>query len=188
MRRPPAARVHRLRRSLAVGVALPILALLSAGCLFGSGSPQPSSGGSAPAGSPTAAPGPTAPSSSAPAPSATPAPAPSGLAAGVYAQVVVDGLNVRVNPKADATAIGQLFFGDVVLVRSDAGVVAGLHWYEVETYQTANDQRLIGYVAAGASGQAYLQPLAGKPSPTPSPTPTPAATPAPAASPSPSAS
>lgn len=180
MRRPPAARVSRPRRALVVGVALATIALLSAGCLFGSGSPQPSATGTAAAGSPTSAPGSAAPSSAAPA-SATPAPVPSGLSAGIYAQVVGDGLNVRVNPGTSATIIGQLFFGDVVLVQSDAGMHDGFHWYKVETYQTVNNQGLLGYVAAAVGGQATLQPLAGKPTLTPSPTPTPVPTAAPSA-------
>jgi hypothetical protein len=188
MRRQPTASVSRPRRWLALGAALTVLALLSAGCLFGSGSPTPVATGTPGPGSPTSAPGSVVPSSSEAPASGTPAPVPTGLAAGVYAQVVVDGLNVRVNPKSDATPIGQLFFGDVVLVRSDAGVVAGVHWYEIETYQTVNDQRLIGYVAGAASGQSYLQPLAGKPSPTPSPTPTPVLTPSPSSAPTASAS
>jgi hypothetical protein len=187
MRRPPAARASRHRRALVLGAALPAIALLGAGCLFGSTSPTPGASASTAVSTPTEA-GSAAPATSGPSATGTAAPAPSGLAAGIYARVVVDGLNVRISAKTDATPIGALFFGDVVLIRSDAGMVGGLHWYEIETYQTANNQRLLGFVAAGANGQAFLEALAGKPSPTPVPTPTPAPTATPSSAPSASSS
>jgi hypothetical protein len=181
MQRPTAARAGRSGRVRLLAAMLAAVAVLGAGCLFNSASPTPAATVTPTDLTPTLAPGSGAPSTAVTA-AGTASPAPSGLAAGIYARVTVDGLRVRISAKADATPIGALFFGDVVLVRSDAGVVGGLHWWEIETYQTANDQRLLGFVAAGANGQAFLEALPGKPSPTPAPTATPIAAPSASAS------
>jgi hypothetical protein len=99
--------------------------------------------------------------------SASAAATPGALGPGTYAKVVVDGLRIRVSAKADATAVGALFFSDVVRIRADAGVSGGFHWYEIETIQTANDQHLTGYIAGAKGTTKYLEPMSGPPSPTP---------------------
>ncbi len=160
--------------------AVAVLALLG-GC-FG-GSPSPSASGSARP--PTAAASGSLPEAS---PSgeggATSEPSAGELTKGTYAQVVVDGLRVRVSAKADATPVGALFFGDVVRIRGEAGTAGGYTWYEIESFHTANDQPVTGFVAGAKGGTAYLKALAGKPSPTPSRSPTrePSPTPAPSGS------
>lgn len=157
-----------MRRTVGLPASLALVALL-AGC-FG-GSPSPSA--SAPLDVPSAQPTGSVPEPSASA--ATSAPAASGgpLSEGSYAKVLVDGLRVRTDPKADATAVGALFFGDVVRIRSKATTAGGYTWYQVETVQTANDQPLLGYVAGAKGSTPYLEAMAGPPPPTPSHTPTP---------------
>jgi hypothetical protein len=81
--------------------------------------------------------------------------------------VSVDGLRIRVSPKATATPIGALFFSDVVRIRSDAGEAGGYHWFEIETVQTANDLQLTGFIAGAKGAESYLEPMSGPPSPTP---------------------
>ncbi len=157
------------------GAALVAAAALLSGCFGGSPSASPS----APAVSPSAATG-SASVSQAPA-SASVAPAGGELGVGTYAQVMVDGLRVRVSAKASATPVGALFFGDVVRIRAKAGEAGGYTWYEVESFQTANDQPVTGYVAGAKGDTAYLKALAGKPSPTPSRSPTPRPTASPSA-------
>jgi hypothetical protein len=79
----------------------------------------------------------------------------------------VDGLRIRVRPKADATPVGALFFSDVVKIRADAGSSGGYHWYEIETVQTVNDQQLTGFIAGSNGDTSYLEAMSGPPSPTP---------------------
>ncbi len=158
-----------LQRARIGAAAAACAALLLGGCLNGSPSP------SAPASVEIVS---TAPTGSLP--EASPSVAPTGsaeptgtLGPGTYARVAVDGLRVRIAAKADATAVGALFFGDVVRIRSTAGTNGGYTWYQVETVQTANDQPLLGYIAGAKGGSSYLEALAGPPAPTPSHTPTP---------------
>jgi hypothetical protein len=63
--------------------------------------------------------------------------------------------------------VGALFFSDVVRIRSDAGVAGSVHWYEIETVQTVNDQQLTGFIAGSQGDTPYLEPMSGPPSPTP---------------------
>jgi hypothetical protein len=76
-------------------------------------------------------------------------------------------LRIRVSPKTDATPVGALFFSDVVRIRSDAGVAGSVHWYEIETVQTVNDQQLTGFIAGLQGDTPYLEAMSGPPSPTP---------------------
>lgn len=142
--------------------ALAALAVTLGGCLLGGPSPTPVPSIQAPAVS-------TAPSASTAsvAPSRSAAASAGPLAPGSYARVSVDGLRIRTGAKATATAIGSLFFSDVVRIRADAGIAGGYHWYEIETVQTANDLSLTGFIAGAKGGEAYLQPMSGPPSPTP---------------------
>jgi len=170
MSTPPRPRVPR--RLTGLGAALVAVTALLAGCFGGSPSPSAAgSGASAPATSSAAA---ATPSASASASAAGPG---GKLVQGAYAQVMVDGLRVRISAKPTATAVGALFFGDVVRIRSTAGTAGGYTWYEIETFQTANDQPLTGYVAGAKGATAYLKALAGKPTPTPSRSPTPSPVP-----------
>ena len=168
---PPAPRRRPL---LAASIAV-LVAGLAGGCFLSSSpsaSPSPSSG------QPASGPPGSQAERATPSPSKSAAPA-GELAPGTYAQVLVDGLRVRVDAKPDATAVGALFFGDVVRIRASAGKAGGYTWYEVETYQTINDTPLTGYVAGAHGEEAYLKALAAKPSPTPSHSPTPSPTPSP---------
>ena len=169
-----------MRTAGRLGAGLTVLALLG-GCFGGTPSPSatvsaapPSlaASGSLPEASPSGDSG------------ATSEPSAGELTKGTYAQVMVDGLRVRVSAKADATPVGALFFGDVVRIRAAAGTSGGYTWYEVESFHTANDQPVTGFVAGAKGGTAYLKALAGKPSPTPSRSPTrePSPTPAPSGS------
>jgi hypothetical protein len=166
-----AARVRLIRAPSGPGLLFALF--LTSGCVSGSPTPSPTPVESI--GPSDAAPTPAA--SSSPAVSASAAASPGALGPGTYAKVVVDGLRIRVRPKADATAVGALFFSDVVRIRADAGVSGGYHWYEIETIQTANDQHLTGYMAGSKGDTKYLEPMAGPPSPTPvrSPSTSPAA-------------
>jgi hypothetical protein len=155
------------------GPGLLFALFVTSGCVFGSPTPSPtpleSTRPSDAAVTPT-------PSGSAAA-SSSAAASPRALGPGTYARVVVDGLRIRVSAKSDATAVGALFFSDVVRIRADAGVSGGYHWYEIETIQTANDQHLTGYIAGSKGDTKYLEPMSGPPSPTPvrSPSSSPAA-------------
>jgi hypothetical protein len=160
-------------------LALLGLAVGVGGCLLGGPSQTPISSSGAPAAS---AP-PSAPPASTVA-SAIPVASGGVLAPGTYARVSVDGLKIRTAAKTTATAIGALFFSDVVLVRSDAGESGGYHWYEVETVQTFNDTHLVGFIAGAKGGESYLEAMPGPPSPSPTRSASPSA--APSASPSPS--
>jgi len=110
-------------------------------------------------------------------PSASAAVSAGPLAPGSYARVSVDGLKIRTSAKIGATAIGALFFSDVVRIRADAGVAGGYHWYEIETVQTFNDQQLIGFVAGSSATTVFLTPMSGPPSPTPTRSASPSASP-----------
>ncbi|MGH2463264.1 MAG: SH3 domain-containing protein [Candidatus Limnocylindria bacterium] len=103
-------------------------------------------------------------------PSPTP---PTDLAAGGYAEVIADGVRVRVAPSPTATVIGALFSGDVVRILAPAQVAEGFAWYRIETVVIASGQPLTGYVAAGVEGQPFLRPTTEPPPPTPSPSATP---------------
>jgi hypothetical protein len=94
--------------------------------------------------------------------------------------VIVDGLRIRVSAKSDSIPVGALFFSDVVRIRNDAGVSGGIHWYEIETVQTVNDQQLTGFIAGSQGDTPYLEAMSGPPSPTPRRS----ASPSPSASPS----
>jgi len=108
----------------------------------------------------------------------TPSPTPpTDLAAGGYAEVIADGVRVRVAPSPTATVIGALFLGDVVRILAPAQVAEGIAWYRVETVVIASGQPLTGYVAAGVAGQPYLRPTTAPPPPTPSPSVTPSPAP-----------
>jgi hypothetical protein len=143
---------------MAAGALTALLAALLSACFGATGSPTPS---------PTA----TRPASQAasvqPSPSASVAASTAPMAPGTYARVSVDGLRIRVSPKASATAVGALFFSDVVRIRADAGEAGGFHWFEIETVQTANDEQLTGFIAGAKGDESYLEPMSGPPSPTP---------------------
>jgi hypothetical protein len=109
-------------------------------------------------------------------PSATP---PLDLTAGGYAEVVAEGVRVRVEPSLEATVVGALFPGDVVRILAPAQLVDGIAWYRVESVVIQSGQPVRGYVAAGADGQVYLRPTGEPPPPTPTPIPSPTPTPAP---------
>ncbi len=115
------------------------------------------------------------------APSATPsATAPTDLSAGDYAEVVADGVRVRVTPATDSTVVGALFTGDVVRILSPAQVVDGLVWYQVETVVLqAGGSPIRGYMAAGADGQSFLVQTTAPPPPTPTPSASPSGSPTP---------
>jgi hypothetical protein len=149
-------------------------ALLLGGCMFGSPSPSPTAPIDVPSTQPT---GSVPEASGTGGASSTPVPSAGALGEGTYAKVIVDGLRVRISAKADATAVGALFFGDVVRIRSEAGTSGGFTWYQVESVQTANDQPLLGYVAGAKGDTPYLEAMAGPPPPTPSHTPTPSPSP-----------
>ena len=143
--------------------AVAALSVTLGGCLLGGPSPTPVPSSRPPAVS-------TAPSAStvASAVASASAPASAGpLAPGSYARVSVDGLKIRTGAKTTATAIGALFFSDVVRIRADAGTAGGYHWFEIETVQTVNDLSLTGYIAGAKGSDSYLQPMSGPPSPTP---------------------
>ena len=102
------------------------------------------------------------------APSPTP---PTDLSAGGYAEVIADGVRVRIAPSPTATVIGALFSGDVVRILAPAQVAEGYAWYRVETVVVQSGQPLTGYVAAGVEGQPFLRPTTAPPPPTPTPLP-----------------
>jgi len=102
-------------------------------------------------------------------PSPTP---PTDLSAGGYAEVIADGVRVRVAPSATATVIGALFSGDVVRILAPAQVdLEGIAWYRIETVVTQSGEHRTGYVAAGVEGQPFLRPTTAPPPPTPTPLP-----------------
>ncbi|MGH2488642.1 MAG: SH3 domain-containing protein, partial [Candidatus Limnocylindria bacterium] len=102
---------------------------------------------------------------------------PTDLAAGGYAEVIADGVRVRIAPSATATVIGALFTGDVVRILAPAQVAEGIAWYRVETVVVQHGDAMTGYVAAGVEGQPFLRPTSAPPPPTPSPSVTPSPTP-----------
>ncbi len=177
----PVSRSRRVAGSDGVRTGVRALASLAALLLLGGcfgGSPSPSA--SATVEVPSAQASGSVPEVSASAEASAPAPSGGKLTQGTYARVIVDGLRVRISAKADATAVGALFFGDVVRIRATAGTSGGFTWYQVESVQTANDQPLLGYVAGAKGATPYLEAMAGPPPPTPPHTPTPS--PAPSAS------
>jgi hypothetical protein len=108
----------------------------------------------------------------------TPSPTPPmDLSAGGYAEVIADGVRVRIAPSSTATVIGALFSGDVVRILAPAQVVEGIAWYRVETVVVQSGEHKTGYVAAGLEGQPFLRPTTEPPPPTPSPSVTPSPTP-----------
>jgi hypothetical protein len=106
---------------------------------------------------------------------------PTDLVPGGYAEVLADGVRVRVEPSTESTVVGALFTGDVVRILTPAQVAEDLVWYQVESVVIQSGQQVRGYVAAGVGDTIYLRPTAEPPPPTP----TPEATPSPSASPSP---
>lgn len=110
-------------------------------------------------------------------PSATP---PTDLVPGGYAEVLADGVRVRVEPSVEATVVGALFTGDVVRILEPAQVVEDLVWYRVESVVIQSGQQVRGYVAAGSGSTIYLRPTAEPPPPTPTPSPSPSPSPTPA--------
>jgi hypothetical protein len=102
------------------------------------------------------------------APSPTP---PTDLSAGGYAEILADGVRVRIEPSLESTVVGALFTGDVVLLLAPAQMAEGLVWYRIESVVTQSGETVRGYVAAGAGGEVYLRPTGEPPPPTPSPSP-----------------
>jgi hypothetical protein len=109
-------------------------------------------------------------------PSATP---PTDLVAGGYAEVLADGVRVRVEPSTESTVVGALFTGDVVRILAPAQVVEDLVWYQVESVVIQSGQPVRGYVAAGSGDTVYLRATAEPPPPTPTPEPSPSPSPSP---------
>jgi hypothetical protein len=99
-------------------------------------------------------------------PSATP---PTDLVPGGYAEVLADGVRVRVEPSLESTVVGALFSGDVVRILEPAQVVEGLVWYRVESVVIQSGEQVRGYVAAGSGDTIYLRPTSEPPPPTPTP-------------------
>jgi hypothetical protein len=110
--------------------------------------------------------------------SASPTP-PTDLVAGGYAEVLADGVRVRVEPSTESTVVGALFTGDVVRILAPAQVVEDLVWYQVESVVIQSGQPVRGYVAAGSGDTVYLRATAEPPPPTPTPVPSPSASPSP---------
>jgi hypothetical protein len=98
---------------------------------------------------------------------------PTDLAEGGYAEVLYDGVRVRVEPSLDSTVVGALFVGDVVRILSPAQAAEGLVWYRVESVVSQSGEQVRGYMAAGADGAVYLVATTEPPPPTPSPSPSP---------------
>jgi hypothetical protein len=98
---------------------------------------------------------------------------PTDLAPGGYAEVLYDGVRVRVEPALDSTVVGALFTGDVVRILAPAQVAEGLVWYRVESVVHHSGQQVRGYMAAGADGDVYLVATSEPPPPTPTPSPSP---------------
>ena len=96
---------------------------------------------------------------------------PTDLSAGGYAEILADGVRVRVEPSLEATVVGALFTGDVVRILEPAQVVEGLAWYRIESVVTQSGDQVSGYIAAGSGGQSFLRPTGEPPPPTPSPSP-----------------
>jgi hypothetical protein len=109
---------------------------------------------------------------------ASPTP-PTDLVAGGYAEVLADGVRVRVEPSLDSTVVGALFTGDVVRILSPAQVAEDLVWYQVESVVIQSGQPVSGYVAAGSGDTVYLRATAEPPPPTPTPEPSPSPSPSP---------
>lgn len=107
-------------------------------------------------------------------PSATP---PTDLVPGGYAEVLADGVRVRVEPSLDSTVVGALFIGDVVRILAPAQVAEDLVWYRVESVVIQSGEQVRGYVAAGSGSTIYLRPTAEPPPPTPTPEPSPSPSP-----------
>ena len=103
-------------------------------------------------------------------PSASPAarlpvvtPPPGILPPGSRATVAVDGLNVREGPAATAKVVATLAKGDTVTVLHDIEnplpvIASGVSWYEVWYEKPVGAAQHLGWVAAGESGLAYLEP------------------------------
>ncbi len=106
-------------------------------------------------------------------PSQTP---PSDLSAGGYAEILADGVRVRVEPSLESTVVGALFTGDVVRILAPAQVAEGLTWYRVESVVIQSGQPVRGYIAAGADGEVFIRTTVEPPPPTPTPEPSPSPT------------
>jgi SH3 domain-containing protein len=102
---------------------------------------------------------------------------PTDLSAGGYAEVLADGVRVRVEPSLESTAVGALFAGDIVRILTPAQEAEGLVWYRIESVVTQAGGIVRGYMAAGADGQVYLRPTGEPPPPTPTPSPSPSPSP-----------
>ena len=102
---------------------------------------------------------------------------PTDLSAGDYAEVIAEGVRVRVAPSSTATVVGALYNGDIVHILAPAQIAEGYAWYLVETAVIQSGQPLRGYVAAGTGTQAYLVRTEAPPPPTPTPLPSPSASP-----------
>jgi hypothetical protein len=116
-----------------------------------SSTPVPSIGAS-----PTAEP--TATASPSPTPSPTPIPTPAGppqeVAAGAWATVAVEELNVRSDAGTDAASNYLLVRGAVVHVAEGPVSVAGLNWYRIASLGGA-----VGWVSSGWVAEPFLTTL-----------------------------
>jgi hypothetical protein len=86
------------------------------------------------------------------------------LSIGGFAQVAVEGLNVRSGAGTTFSSLAQLSSGAVVAVLAGPIVAGGYQWYQVQfafTEWPSADYPRTGWVAAGSGGTAYLVP--GKP-------------------------
>ena len=96
---------------------------------------------------------------------------PIGLSAGDYAEIIADGVRVRVSPSPTSTVVCALFSADVVRILAPAQMAEGYAWYRIETVIIQSVEPLEGYIAAGADGVPFLRQTGEPPPPTPTPAP-----------------
>ncbi|MGZ6295752.1 MAG: cell wall-binding repeat-containing protein [Candidatus Limnocylindrales bacterium] len=82
------------------------------------------------------------------------------LKPGGFARVVQDGLGVRAAPGTAATLLMQASAGTLMRILAGPVSSGGLNWYQVtlpiDTWAAVGDQQVGVWVAAGASGTAYI--------------------------------
>lgn len=80
-------------------------------------------------------------------------------------RVILNGtLNVRNTPSTEGALLGRLNTGDEFLVTDMATCINGLNWYGIRSL--SYEPQLSGYIAEGADGDYYVEPVALQPTPT----------------------
>jgi hypothetical protein len=80
-------------------------------------------------------------------------------------RVTADSVNVRDFPGTNGARTGRLSAGDEFVVNSSAQCIEGLYWYPISTLNP--ETPLDGYIAEGAEGEYFVEPIVLVPTPSP---------------------